>query len=310
MKAAQITKYGGQDAIQLQNNVSVPQMSEGKVLITVHAAALNPFDWKVREGYMKDMMPLTLPATVGGDFSGVVTEVGTGVHYKKGDAVYGHSGTYSGGGSVAEFVVSDPGALAPKPKSLNDAEAAAVPLTAVSAWQAIVEHINLQKGQKVLIHGGAGGIGSFAIQLAKYLGAHVVATASTEEIAYVKDLGADEVIDYKHEKFEEKIHDFDAVFDTVGGDTLVRSFTVLKKGGRLVSMVGQAHPDLEQQHDVKFIAQASKVTAPRLSKISELIEQGVLTVHVDKVFPLDQAPEALEYLKTGHPKGKVVVQIR
>ncbi len=302
MKTAQINKYGG-DAVEINSEAPMPLVSQGKVLVEVHAAGVNPFDWKLREGYMQKMIPLKFPATLGGDFSGVVVETG--------DEVYGQALIVAGGsGSFAEFVSAPAKSIAPKPKTINHIEAAALPLAGVSALQALTEHIGLKKGQKILIHGGAGGIGTMAIQLAKHLGVYVATTVTGDELAYVKEFGADEAIDYKNQRFEDVVQNYDAVFDTVGGETYTRSFQAVKKGGVIVSMTEQPDKGLMKQFGVNAIAQATQVTTERLTKLAELVDKGAIKVHVDKVFPLDQAGEALTYLQTGHPRGKVVVKVR
>jgi alcohol dehydrogenase len=311
MKAAQINEYGDKDVLKTVDSAQKPQPSEGQVLVEVHAAGVNPFDWKVRAGFMKDFIPINFPATLGGDFSGVVAEVGEGVNtVKVGDKVYGQANAVGGQGSFAEFTPVQAVQLAAKPQSLDFAEAAAVPLAAASALQALTEHANLQSGQKVLIHGGAGGIGIFAIQLAKNLGAHIATTATSADADFVKSIGADEVIDYKTQKFEEILKDYDVVFDTVGGETTIKSFEVLKPGGVLVSMVGQPDELLAKQHNIVAIAQNSNVSTDKLQTITELIDSHKLKVNVDKIFPLDQASEALAYLQEGHPKGKVVIKVK
>jgi len=311
MKAAQITKYGGKDVLQTVDDAPKPTAGAGQVLVEVHAAAVNPFDWKVREGYMKEMVALALPATLGGDFAGTVAELDEGVtDLAVGDAVYGQANALSGQGSYAEFTPVKAEAVAPTPKSVDLTTAAALPLAGVSAYQALVEHLGLKSGQKILIHGGAGGIGSFAIQLAKHLGAHVATTASAEDTEYVKGLGADEVIDYKTQKFEDALKDYDAVYDTVGGETYTRSFQVLKRGGTIVSMTEKPNQELMQKHGVTAIAQATRVNPERLHKLAELVDQGAIKVNVDKTFPLEQASEALEYIREGHHKGKVVLKIK
>jgi NADPH:quinone reductase-like Zn-dependent oxidoreductase len=272
---------------------------------------VNPFDWKIMEGMYQKMMPIQLPATLGGDFSGVVTEAGEGVSFKKGDAVYGSAIILSGGsGAFAEFASAGVDHVAKKPKNLNHLEAAALPLTGVSAWQALVDHIGLAKGNRILIHGAAGGIGTSAVQIAKHLGAHVAATASARDMDYVKGLGADEVIDYKSQSFDSLLSGYDAVYDTVGGDTYAKSFKVLKKGGIIVSMLEQPKPELTEKYGVKAIAQGTHINGERLSKVAGLVELGVLKVHVDKSFPLEKAGDALAYQKTGHPRGKVVLKIK
>ncbi|MCZ7380202.1 MAG: NADP-dependent oxidoreductase [Candidatus Methanoperedens sp.] len=312
MKAAQIKKYGGSEVVEINNNAPKPTVSEGHLLIEVHAAGINPVDWKIREGYMAQMLPLKFPATLGGDFSGVVVEVGAGVSgYKKGDEVYGQAGTLRGGsGSFAEFVLADIKITALKPKNINHNEAAALPLTGVSAWQALVDHIGLSRGKKILIHGGAGGIGTMAIQLAKYLGAYAATTVSAKDMQYVRELGADEAIDYKNQSFQDMLNNFDAVFDTVGGGTYEKSFKVLRKGGIIVSMLEQPNQELMKRYGVSAIGQFTQVNSERLSRVAELAEKRVIKVHVDKIFPLEQAGEALEFLQTGHPRGKVVLKIK
>lgn len=311
MKAAQINQYGGQDVLQVTNDVEKPKLGSDQVLVEVVAAGLNPFDWKVREGYMKDFIPLQFPATLGGDLTGTVAEVGENVSgFTVGQAVYGQANAVSGNGSYAEFSPVAATQLVAKPENLDFVTAAALPLAGVSAYQAVVDHINLQPGQKILIHGGAGGIGTIAIQIAKNIGATVATTASTDDLDYVKELGADVVIDYTQQDFSKELSDYDAVFDTVGGETATKSFEVLAEGGTLVSMVEQADNGLAADKNITFIAQQSKATQERLSKLAELADVGAIKVHVDKVFPLNQAAEALEYLKTGHARGKVVLQIK
>jgi len=308
MKAAQINKYGGSEVVEINTNAPKPAVSRGQLLVEVYAAGVNPIDWKIREGYI----PLKFPATLGGDFSGVVADIGEGVSgFKKGFEVYGYASVLGGGsGSFAEFVLADAKVMALKPKNNTHLESGALPLTGVSAWQALVDHMGLSRGKKILIHGGAGGIGSMAIQLAKHLGAYVVATVNEKDLQYVKELGADEAIDYKNQTFEGMLHDYDAVYDTVGGETYVRSFKVLRKGGIIVSMLEQPRPELMEQYGVNAIGQMTQVNTERLSKLAELVSKRVIKVHVDKTFPLEQAGEALAFLQNGHPRGKVVLKMK
>ncbi len=312
MKAAQINKYGGSQVVEINENAPEPTVSQGHLLIEVHAAGVNPIDWKIREGYMRQMVPLKFPATLGGDFSGIVAELGEGVSgFKKGDEIYGQASIIrDGSGSFAEFASADANTTAHKPKNTSHVEAAALPLTGVSAWQALVDHIGLSRGKKILIHGGAGGIGSIAIQLARHLGAYVTSTAGAKDVQYVKELGADEVIDYKNQSFEDILHSYDAVYDTVGGETYVRSFRVLKRGGIIVSMLEQPDPDLMEKYGVNAIGQFTQVNRERLSRLAELVDKRVIKVHVERTFHLEQAGEALEYQQNGHPRGKVVLEIR
>jgi alcohol dehydrogenase len=215
-------------------------------LVSIKAAGVNPVDWKIREGYFQQMIPLQFPFTLGMDFSGIVKEIGEGVSgFKQGDEVYGQAGVINGGsGAFAEMALAKTENITNKPKRLSHVEAAALPLVGVSAWRALVENVGLSKGQRILIHGGAGGIGSIAIQLAKYLGAFVATTVSVNDKVFVQELGADQVIDYKSHNFEDLLHDYDSVFDTVGGETYKRSFKVLKKDGIIVSMLEQPNSEL------------------------------------------------------------------
>jgi alcohol dehydrogenase len=312
MKALQIRQYGGRDVLELNQNVPQPVAGNEQVLIEVHAASLNPVDWKIRAGYLKEMAPLTMPVTLGGDVSGIVAAVGASVsHLKVGDRVYGYASRVSGGsGSFAEFVAAKPTTLALAPRNAGFVEAAALPIVGASALQAIEQHIKLQRGQKILIHGGAGGIGSVAIRLAKSIGAYVAATAKADDRAYVQELGADEVIDYKKEAFEAKLKNFDAVFDTIGGDTMEKSFKVLRKGGTLVSLLGQPSSELAQKTGVTAIGQLTHITTEALKRLAQLVDGGTIKVRVGKVFPLDKAKEAFELIEEGHARGKVVLEIK
>lgn len=311
MKAAQIQHYGGPEVVEVKTAAEKPPVEAGKVLVEVHASGVNPVDWKIRQGYLAQMAPLTFPATLGGDFSGVVADAGSGVTgFAKDDEVYGQASVLSGGsGSFAEYATADQNTIAHKPKKSTHLEAAALPLAGVSALQALVEHMGLSKGQKILIHGGAGGIGTFAIEIAKHLGAHVATTVSASSMGYVQSLGADETIDYHQQSFEELLRGYDAVFDTVGGETYKKSFKVLKKGAVIVSMLEQPDKELMERYGVKAVGQFTKITRARLTRLAELADQGVITVHLDKRFPLTETARALEYLETGHPQGKVVVAV-
>ena len=249
MKSIQIRRYGISDVVEINNTASVPDVLTGKILLNVKASGVNPVDWKIREGQFHQMIPLQFPSTLGMDFSGIVKQVGEkdmSLDFKQGDEVYGQASVFSGGsGAFAELALANKDSIAHKPKTLNHLEAAGLPLVGVSAWQALVETIGLSKDQRILIHGGAGGIGSIAIQLAKHLGAHVTTTVSANDKQFVQELGADQIIDYKKENFEDVIHDYDAVLDTVGGETYKRSFEVLKKGnGIIVSMLEQPNEEL------------------------------------------------------------------
>ncbi len=312
MKAVQYNTYGGPDVLEINENAPKPSISATQVLVEVYAASVNPFDSKVREGYLQKNLPLIFPVTIGGDFSGVVTEVGKEVMgFNVGDEVYGQSININGGsGSFAEFIASNAGNTAIKAKDLDYIQSASLPLVGVSAIQALEQHINLQKGQKILINGGAGGVGSIAIQLAKAKGAYVATTVSSHDVEFAKQLGADEVIDYKTQAFETMLKDFDAVFDTVGQQTTDTSFAILKPGSILVAMSARPNENFAKQHKVTAISQATDSSTKNLDRLRELVEQGIIRPQIDKVFPFDQAKKAFKYAEEGHPKGKVVIKIK
>ena len=309
MKSAQINRYGGSEVIEINQNTPEPTLSSGKVLVSIKAAGLNPADWKIREGYLQQMIPLQFPFTLGMDFSGIIKEIGEGVSdFKQGDEVYGQAGVVTGGsGAFAEMALAKTESIANKPKRLNHVEAAALPLVGVSAWRALVENIGLSNGQQILIHGGAGGIGSIAIQLAKNLGAFVATTISANDKVFVQELGADHVIDYKSQNFEDLLHDYDSVFDTVGGETYKRSFKVLKNGGIIISMLEQPNSELMNQYNVKAIFQFTQADRQRLTKLAEWVDQSNVRVNTDRTFLIDEAGKALDYQKNVHPRGKVVL---
>jgi alcohol dehydrogenase len=313
MKSVEMNGYGNSEVIQVNQNATAPNVpSTGRVLVKVAAAGINPFDWKIREGYMQQMIPLKFPTTPGGDFSGVVEKVGAQVSgVQQGDEVYGQASVLTGGsGAFAERALANADTIAYKPKSLNNKEAAGLPVVGVSAWQALVEDIGLQNGQKVLIHGGAGGIGSIAIQLAKYLGAHVATTVRANDMQYAKELGADETIDYQTQNFDQLLHDYDAVYDTVGGETYARSFKVLKKGGIIVSMLEQPNQELMNQFGVRAVLRMVQVSRERLTKLAQWVDQNNIRVNVDRTFLLEEAGKALDYQKEEHPRGKVVLEVQ
>ena len=315
MKSAQINRYGSSDVIEINQNTPSLNLSFGKVLVEIKAAGVNPIDWKIREGYMQQITPLQFPSTLGMDFSGIIKEMDgkdstSSMDYKNGDEVYGQASVTKGGsGAFAEMAITNADNIALKPKTLSYGEAAALPLVGVSAWQALVENMRLSKGQKILIHGGAGGIGSIAIPLAKNLGSYVATTVNSNDKQFVQSLGTDEVIDYKSQDFEELVHDYDAVYDTVGGQTYTKSFNVLKKGGIIVSMLEQPNLDLMQRFDVKSIFQFTHVNKDRLTKLAQWIDKNNILIHIDKIFSLDESAKALDYVKDVHPRGKVILEI-
>ncbi|HEY2860526.1 MAG TPA: NADP-dependent oxidoreductase [Terracidiphilus sp.] len=304
MKAVRVHQYGTPEGFTL-DEVPQPVPGAGKVLVRVRAAGVNPIDWKIRAGYMKEVMPLPLPVTLGFDFSGEIEALGEGVtHFKKGDPVYG-----TAMGTFAEFVVTGVAEAAPKPASLDYVHAASVPVAAKTAWQALFDVGGLTTGGKVLIHGAAGSVGSFAVQLARAKGIHVYGTASSGNQAYLKELGVDEPINYQTTKFEDVAHDIDVVLDTQGGETQQRSFAVLKKGGTLVSIVQPPSQDEAAKYGVKATFLGSQPNLEQLTEIARLIDAGQLKTVVEAVMPLEDAGRALDQSQTGHARGKIVLTV-
>lgn len=306
MKAAQITEYGDASTVSVVE-VEKPSVSEGKVIVKVKASSLNPFDTMVRAGYLQEMIPLQLPVTLGGDIAGEVVEVAEGIkNVAAGDTVYGQANVVAGNsGAFAEYAATAAGQLAKAPSDITIQEVASLPLIGTSAIQALEEHINLQSGQKILITGGAGGIGQIAIQIAKNLGAHVATTASGDGINIVKGLGADQVFDYKSDDYTQSLSDYDAVFDTVGGEELKRIVSILKEGGIAVSMVGEP----EKKEGVTTVSQMTHVTTEKLNHLRELVESGVVKPNVGQVFSLNEVQDAFAARESGSVAGKVVLNI-
>ncbi len=282
-----------------------PIAGPGQVLVQVYAAGINPVDWKVL-----GRASAAQPMTPGCDFSGVISAVGAGVsQLKVGDAVYGSVGVIAEG-TYAECIAVAADIVALKPESLSHAEAAAVPVAATTAWQALFDYANVRAGQRVLVHAAAGGVGQFAVQLAKWKGAYVIGTASGHNQQFVKDLGADEFIDYTATAFEQVLRDVDVVLDTVGGTTADKSWQVLKKGGFFVSIVGSANEIQAQRHLVRSANFMVTPDAAQLAQIAHLLDGGQLKVLVQQTFPLAQAAAAQDLSKQGHVRGKLVLLVQ
>ncbi|NJL56641.1 NADP-dependent oxidoreductase [bacterium] len=307
MKAVRIHAYGGSEMLHYED-VPIPTPGSGEVLIQVHAAGVNPIDWKIREGWLQQVFNYPLPVIIGTDVAGVVHAIGEGVTtLQPGQPVYGVVAmTLSG--AYAEYALGHEWAIAPKPKTLNHVQAAAVPIVAMTAWQALFDVGQLQAGQSVLIHGAAGGVGSFAVQFAKAQGIRAICTASSQNVDYVRALGADDVIDYQTTVFEHTIHDVDMVLDLVGGDTQARSWNVLKSGGILVSTAAPPSEEMATQHQVRTAMMMVQPKASLLTEIANLIDAGQLKVNIEQVFPLADARQAQELSQQGHPRGKIVLQ--
>jgi NADPH:quinone reductase-like Zn-dependent oxidoreductase len=308
MKAVRLHSYGGPEVLVLEE-VPRPRAGAGEVLIRAYAAGVNPLDWKVRAGHVKAWLQHRLPLIPGWDVSGVVEAVAPGVTaFKVGDAVYGML-DFTRDGAYAEYVTTGTMNLAFKPNSIDYVQAGAVPLVSLTAWQSLFEVADLQSGQTVLIHAAAGGVGHFAVQLAKWKEAKVIGTAATGNENFLRELGADEVIDYHSTKFEEAVHEVDVVLDTVGGDTQQRSWQVLKKGGVLVATLGISSPEAARQHGVRGEGILVHPDAAQLTQIAALIDAGKLKPAVTTILPLAEAVRAHELSQTGHVRGKIVLRV-
>lgn len=309
MKAVRIHSFGGPEVLAYED-VPRPQPAEGEVLVHVAASGVNPVDWKIREGFGRHFLKFSLPLILGWDFSGVVEELGPHVRRLKiGDEVYSRP-DISRNGSYAEYIVVRESEVARKPASIDHLHAAAVPLAALTAWQGLFDDAKLASGQTVLIHGAAGGVGHFAAQLAAWKGARVIGTASTRNQDFLRTLGCAEAIDYNHGRFEDLVHHADLVLDTVGGETVDRSWRVLKPGGILVSVVpGNPSAETAAAHGVRCAHTVVRPSAAQLDELTKLIDSGVLKIHLDAILPLHRAAEAQELNKKGHTRGKIVLQI-
>ena len=310
MKAVRIHKYGGPEVLQSED-LPRPQVSAAtEVLIRVHAAGVNPVDSAIRRGLVKEIFPVSLPWIPGSDVSGVIEEVGPDVtRFKKGDEVFALLNPAKGG-AYAEYVVVSESELALKPKLLHHIRAAAVPVAAVTAWNALFETAQLQSGQRVLIHGGAGGVGHFAVQLAKWKGAHVIATASARNHELVYELGADEVVDYQAQKFENVAREIDIVLDPIGGDTQERSWKVLKRGGILVSVVQPPSKEKGRAVGARGAMIQSRPDGAKLAEIAKLLDEGKLAPVINRILPLSESRRAHELSQTGHTHGKIVLRVK
>jgi len=332
MRAFILDEYRKKGRLRL-GGMPEPVLAHDEVLVEIHAAGLNPLDAKIRDGEFRSILPYRPPFVLGHDLAGVVVRIGPNVRrFKAGDEVYARprDGRI---GTLAEFIAVNEADLALKPNNLTMDEAASVPLTGLTAWQVLVDRAKVKEGQKVLIHAGSGGVGTFAIQLAKHLGANVATTTSTANIDLVRSLGADVVIDYKKQNFEAVLSDYDVVLNSLGGDALQKSLSVLKPGGKLISISGPPDPDFARQQGLNwFLRQVMRLLSfnirrkaksrgvgysflfmradgGQLSQITSLIEAGIIRPIIDRVLPFEATNEALAYIETGRSKGKVVVKI-
>ncbi|GIN39355.1 NADP-dependent oxidoreductase [Heyndrickxia oleronia] len=332
MRAMFIDRYG-KFPMRLAE-MPTPEMGEYEVLAEIHAASINPIDFKLRDGKVKLLVKYKMPLILGNDFSGVVAKVGAKVtRFKVGDEIYGRP-RKSKIGTFADYIAIHEDDIALKPTNLSFEEAASIPLVGLTSYQALTDILQLQKGQKILIQAGAGGVGTFAIQLAKLMGATVATTASEAGANIVKSLGADEIINYKTEKFEEILKNYDAVFDTLGGEILEKSFEVIKSGGKVVSVSGLPNARfgkeygsgffktmlfsiashkltaLEKKYNVQYTFLFMKPSGEQLRIIANFIETGKIKPIIDRVFPFDDAQKAIEYAESGRAKGKIILKIK
>ncbi|MDH4421988.1 NADP-dependent oxidoreductase [Bacillus cereus] len=332
MKAMIIDKYG--KAPMRMTEVPTPEINEYEVLAEIHAASINPIDFKIRDGKVKMLLKYEMPLILGNDFSGVIVKVGAKVtRFKVGDAIYARP-RKNKIGTFAEYIAIHEDDIALKPKNLSFEEAASIPLVGLTSYQALHDIMHLQQGQKILIHAGSGGVGTFAIQLAKIMGATVTTTASEAGADLVKSLGADEMINYKTEQFEEVLKDYDAVFDTIGGATLEKSFNIIKNGGNIVSVSGMPNARfgkefgsgffktllfslaskkltaLEKKHNAQYSFLFMKPSGDQLRIIANYIEAGKIKPIIDRIFPFEDAQKAMEHSESGRAKGKIIVKIK
>lgn len=332
MKAFTIKRYGKKEKIHL-TEIAEPIINEKDVLVQVHSAGVNQLDSKIRDGEFKIFLPYKPPFTLGHDVAGVVTKVGSKVRkFKVGDEIYARPADHRIG-AFAEFISIDENDIALKPKNLSMEEASSIPLVGLTVWQALIEKANLKRGQKVFIQAGSGGVGTFAIQLAKHLGAIVATTTSAENFDLVKNLGADVVIDYKKDDFENILKEYDVVLNSQDKNSLEKSLRILKPGGKVISISGPPDPDFaEQIHANWFLKTIMRILSVgvrkrakrlgvnfsflfmraegnQLSHITSLIESGVIRPVIDKVFPFEATNEAIAYVESGRAKGKVIVKV-
>jgi NADPH:quinone reductase-like Zn-dependent oxidoreductase len=309
MKAVRIHAYGGSEVLSYED-APLPAIAEDDVLIRVHAAAINPVDWKIREGHLQGFIDYDFPLILGWDVSGVVEAVGASVTtFKPGDEVYSRP-NIERDGAYAEYIAVKASEVAFKPKTVDHVHAAAVPLAGITAWHCLFEAAQLTAGQRVLIHAAAGGVGIYAVQLARWKGAYVIGTASARNRDFLLELGADEVIDYQTTQFEEAVEPVDVVFDTIGGDVQERSWQVVKPGGILVSVISPPSEEKAAAHQCRSAYVFIQPRADWLTQIAQLIDEGQVKAIVETVLPLDQVAEAHKLSQSGHTRGKIVFQVR
>lgn len=311
MKAIVIENYGEIQELH-EKEMPKPVPAENQVLIEMHATSINPIDWKIRRGYLKEMIPFEFPIILGWDAAGIVTEIGSSVtSFKKGDRVFARPDT-TPRGTYAEYIVTEEDLVVKMPDNINFEEAASIPLTGLTAWQCLVDFSEIKSGDKVLIHAGAGGVGSLAIQIAKNFGAYVASTASEKNQSFLESLGVDEFIDYKKTDFETVLSDYDIVLDTMGEDIQEKSFNVLKQGGKLVSIVSEPDKKRAESLGIKADFLMLEPDGKELQKIAELLENHRLKPIVGSVYPFSEKglQDAHTLSESHHAKGKIVIKMQ
>ncbi len=311
MKAIVIDEYGGREKLK-ETEMPIPEPGDDDVLIEIHAASINPVDWKVREGYLKEMLPHEFPLVLGYDAAGVVIKTGANVSkFKEGDEVYTRPDIMRNG-TYAEYVAVAEDLVALKPENLSFEEAASIPLVGETSWQALVEFAGIKKGDKVFVPAGAGGVGSFAIQLAKSFGATAASTASGKNIDLLKDLGADEAINYKEDDFETRLSGYDIVFDTLGGDNLRKSYEIMKEGGTVISIVEEPDEAFASEKGIKTGFLFLEPSGEQLGELTKRIESGEIRPLTGETFPLSEEglKAAHELSETHHARGKIIIKVK
>lgn len=304
MKAIRINKYGHSDQIKIEN-VPSPLPKDDQILVEVHAIGVNPVDWKIREGLFKEMMPAQFPFTLGQDFAGKVIATGKATHlYKQGDLVYGFAQ-----GAYAEFVCVGESTIAKIPEDVDYITAAAIPTAGLTAYQLLMNALELRAGQTVLIHGAGGGVGSFAVQLALWKKAKIIATASSVDHEYLSKLGVTEIINFEKERFEGRIKEVDAVIDLIGGDILERSIPLIKKGGIIATTVGPMNEQMIKERGIRGISFMVKQNSEDLVQLSSLVQKGIVRPRINEVLPMEEAKRAQDDQQLHHSKGKIVLEV-
>ncbi len=307
IKMVRIHQFGGMDTLRYEDvELSMPDVTE--IVVAAGAASVNPVDFKIRSGKYPAVKEDKLPYTLGRDASGIVEQCGAGAtKFKVGDEVFGIVGIHGGG--YAQKILMDQDAVAAKPKGIDHAHAAAVPLAGQTAWQGLFRYGDVKSGEKILIHGGSGGVGHFAIQFSKARGAHVTTTVSTANVEFARSLGADVAIDYKTQRFEQQAKDLDMVFDLIDGETRERSWGIIKKGGILVTTLTEPSRQEAEKHGIRAMRYTVQADGNELKEIADLIEIGKVKPVVTEAFPLSRAADALRAVEKGHSKGKIVLTI-